>query len=129
VFPSSSATWAPFLPSYDINQAGGVLALLITILAVGACIHLAARAIIKKDDLYRAFAASVMGILLAQLAFALTAAYIIVGLLAAVVAFMLAIGVVYHAKPQGAVSVGAVTWVLWILANAGLAYVQAHWTP
>jgi len=118
----------PFLPSYDLSQAGGSLALLLAILAIGVCIHVAARAMIKKDDFTRALAASAVGVLLAQVAYDLVGdAYWIVGVLVAVVAFMLAIGVLYRTKAQTAVSVGAVTWVLWILATMALGYAQAHW--
>jgi uncharacterized membrane protein YgaE (UPF0421/DUF939 family) len=120
----------PFLPGYDLAHPGGVVALLLTILAVGFFIHLAARSLIKKDDVHRALVASTLGILLAQLAFTLVGSdYWIVGLLLAVLAFMLSIGAVYRAKAQAAVSVGAVTWVLWILAGLALAYAQAHWHP
>jgi len=117
----------PFLPFYDLTRTGGVLALLLAMLLVGVFIHFAARTMIKKDDVHRAMVASMVGILLAQLAFTLVSQYWVVGLILAVVAFMGAIGVVYRAKPQGAVAVGAVTWVLWIIANYSLHYVQSHW--
>jgi len=118
----------PFLPSYDLREAGGALALLLCVLLVGICIHLAAKAMIKKDDFTRALSASALGILLAQFASdAVGGTYWIVGTLAAVLAFMLTIGVLYRAKAQGAVSVGAVTWVLWILSTMAVGYAQAHW--
>ena len=117
----------PFLPRYDINTVEGAISLLVAMVLVGLFIHLAARPLIKKDDVNRALVASMVGILLAQVCYILTGTYTIVGILLAVLAFIAAIGIVYRCKPQGAVSVGAVAWVLWILANFALAYVQDHW--
>ncbi|MFO1532846.1 MAG: hypothetical protein ABR562_03975 [Thermoplasmatota archaeon] len=117
----------PFLPQYDINSVEGAVSLLIAIVLVGLFIHLAAKPLIKKDDVNRALVASMVGILLAQACYHLAGSYTIVGILLAVVAFVAAIGMVYRSKVQGAVAVGAVAWVLWILANFALAYVQEHW--
>lgn len=119
----------PFLPSYNLASPGGILALLLAIGMVGICVHLAARTLAKKDDIYRAFTAATLGVLLALLAYALVPAYWIVGFLLAIVAFFVAIGVVYRAKPQAAAAVGAVAWVLWIVANFAIKYVQDHWRP
>jgi hypothetical protein len=117
----------PFLPSYDINTVGGAVALLLAMLVVGLFIHVAARGLAKKDDLNAAMAAAMSGIVLAQACYHLTPGYEIAGILLAAVAFVVAIGLFYRAKPQVAVSVGAVAWVLWILANFALKYVQDHW--
>lgn len=117
----------PFLPAYDLHTPGGILALTVAVALVGLCVHLAARSIAKKDDAFRAFTAGTLGVLLALLAYALVPQYWIVGLLLAIVAFVAAIAVVYRAKLQVAAAVGAVTWVLWIVANLAIRYVQDHW--
>lgn len=115
-------------PNYDMGTPSGVLSLILSMAVVGTAMWLAARAVLRKDDFYRALCAGMVGILIAHLAYILTDEFAIVGLLLGLAAFSLVTAAVYRAKPAQGFVVGAVAWVLWILATIALAYVKAHWT-
>ena len=118
------------LPSanYDMTTPGGVAALLIAMLLVGLCVWVAARAVLRKQDIAQALAAGAFGLVAAQLLFVLTAGKVdIVGLVLGLVAFGLVTAAMYRAKPAQGFVVGAVAWVFWILATIALGYVQNHW--
>src|ERR1051326_5050163 len=114
-------------PSYDMASPRGVAALLVAMLLVGITTWLAAKAVLRKDDFWQALAAGMLGLLCAHFAFILADKVTIVGLLLGLVAFSLVAAGVYRAKPAQGFVVGAVAWVLWILAQIGLGYVQQHW--
>lgn len=114
-------------PNYDMTQASGVLTLIVSMLLVGAATWFAARTVLKKDDFYKAMAAGMIGLLCAHLAFILADKYTIFGVFLGLVAFSVVTAAIYRTKPAQGFVVGAVAWVLWILARIALAYVQAHW--
>jgi hypothetical protein len=117
----------PFLPSYNVLEVGGAFHLLAMVVAVGFCVHLAARFMLKKDNVPTGLAAGAVGVLLAYLAFDLAPQVPFVGIALAIIAFIASVGIVYKTKMQGAVSVGALAWILWIVANVAIAYAQNHW--
>ncbi|MES2155823.1 MAG: hypothetical protein V4510_11875 [bacterium] len=119
--------WGLPSPNYDMTHASGVLTLLISMLLVGVATWLAAKAVLRKDDFYKAMAAGMIGLVCAHLAYILTDKYDIVALLLGLAAFSLVTAAVYRAKPAQGFVVGAVAWVLWILATIALTYVKAHW--
>lgn len=118
------------LPSaeYDMTEPRGVMALLLAMVLVGLCVYVAARAVLRKNDLYQALAAGALGLLCAHLAYVLTAGKVdIVGLVLGLAAFSLVTAGIYRTKPAQGLVVGAVAWVFWILVNIGIGYVQDHW--
>ncbi|MEA3190071.1 MAG: hypothetical protein QOD77_653 [Thermoplasmata archaeon] len=122
-------SWGLPSPNYDMATPSGVLSLILSMAVVGASMWLAARAVLRKDDFFRAVCAGMIGLLVAHLAYVLTDEYPIVGLLLGLAAFALVTAAIYRAKAAQGFVVGAVAWVLWILATLALAYVKAHWTP
>ncbi len=116
-------------PNYDMTRAGGVVALLIAMVLVGLATWLAAKAVLRKDDPYKAMTAGTIGLLCAHLAFILADKVPIVGLLLGLGAFSLVTAAIYRAKAAQGFVVGAVAWVLWILAGTVVRYLQDHWAP
>ena len=127
--PMGLEAWGLPSPNYDMASPGGVLTLILTMAIVGLSVWFAAKAVLHKEDFYRAMAAGMFGLLCAHLAYILADEYAIFGLLLGLVAFAIVTAAVYRAKPALGFVVGAVAWVLWILATMALNYVRSHWIP
>lgn len=117
----------PF-PVYDVTSVRGILTFIVAGLIVGLFVHLAAKLVIKKDDVHRAMLAGIYGMLAAFLGYELLTIEIL-GFVVALAAFCLVILFAYRTKFPQAIAVGAVAWVFWIVANILLSYAQNHFHP
>jgi hypothetical protein len=114
--------------SYDTDQAGGILALAIAMVVVGGFVHAATRMVAKKSQLHQSMVAGFLALLAAQLGYVFADdRYGIVGLALALCAFVLVVSGVNRMKIGQGAAVGALAWVMWILATISLGYVQDHW--
>lgn len=115
--------WSLPFPQYNTTTASGVASLIVAAVVVGLLIHVAARLVIKKDDIHRALLAGVYGMLAAFWGFTITH----IGILAflfALALFVVVILIAYRTKLPQAIAVGAVAWVTWLVANALLHHLQ-----
>ena len=101
---------------YDLGSAGGLLRLLVFILAVALFVHLAARMVVDKDGWLEAVTTAVLGILASFLAASLIRVEAIAHL-AGLAAFVGVTALVYKVKFPKALAIGIVAWVLYILAG------------
>ena len=114
--------------NYDLNQPGGVLALMAAMAFLGLFMYVAARIVLKKADAHQSVVAGGFGLLCAQLVYAVTGQlYWIVGFVLALGAFAGVAALVYRKKFVDGVAIGAVAWVMWLVASVLLGYVQDHW--
>lgn len=113
---------------YDLHTKNGVVALALTLLLVGFCIHIAAKLIAKKSDIHMALVAGTFGVLAAHLVVLLVTVDIL-GFLLSLAAFALVCALVYRKKFAEGLALGAVAWIMWLVANAVLGYVISHWRP
>lgn len=113
-------------PNYSMTTVQGVASLLLAMGLVGLATWFAAKAVLRKDDVNTALAAGAFGLIAAHLAFIL-ANIPIVGLILGLAAFSLVTALLYRAKPAQGFVLGAVAWVLWILVEIAIRYVQDHW--
>ncbi|MHB8633465.1 MAG: hypothetical protein ACYDBQ_05775 [Thermoplasmatota archaeon] len=118
------------LPGYDLNTTAGVVAFAVEIVVMAAFVHLAASVVGKKSSPAQAFMAGTLGLVGAQLALdVVSPAYWILGLALGLALFGGCAALVYRGKFREGAAIGAVAWVLWILANIALGYLQSHWHP
>ena len=110
---------------YNLSQPRGVAGLIVTSLLVGLFTHWAARMVIKKDDIHQGFVAGVYGMLAGMLCRSMITVEV-VAFIAALAAFCVVVLAVYRVKFPQAIAVGAVAWVLWIVANIVMAWVMAN---
>lgn len=115
------------VPTYNVETVGGVLSFLLSILAVGTFVHVAANVVLKRSSIHEGLVVGAVGILAALLVYNLADKFTIVGYLAALAAFCGVASVVYRKKFREGAVVGAVAWAAWIIANVTLGYLQAHW--
>ena len=114
--------------NYDTSQAGGILALSVAMVVVGLFVHGATQLVAKKSQPYQSMVAGFLALLAAQLGYVFADdRYGIVGLALALCAFVLVVAGVNRMKLGQGAAVGALAWVMWILATIGLGYVQDHW--
>src|SRR5687768_17036562 len=83
-------------PGYDLNTPAGATALLVQIAVMGLVVHASAHLVTRKSTIPQGFAAGAVGIVAAQLAYALTGTYWIVGLLLGLAAFCLVCAAMYR---------------------------------
>lgn len=114
--------------AYDLGQVGGVLGFLVAVALIGLFTWVAARIVLKSADPYQSIVAGGLGLLVAQLAFAVTGdKYWIVGFVFALAAFAGVAALIFRKRFVDGIAIGAVAWVMWIVASVVVGYIQTHW--
>ena len=108
---------------YGLDSAGEVVRLLIVILALTFFVHISAKMVLDKSNLYEALASVVLGILAYYLVWHIISVPVI-ALILGLVAFAFIIGLVYRTKKWGkGAAVGGVACVLWYLSGVVLNWI------